>query len=87
MRPFVMSPFFFLSVLIGGAYGALFHTWQGKNVKDVVYYLIAGVIGFVAGQILANLLGWSLWMIGPLHVIEASLCCWLVLFIARWLRV
>ena len=82
-----MSPYFLLSILIGGAYGAAFHIWQGKTLKDIVYYLLAGVIGFGLGQALANFFAWQLFLIGPLHIIEASLSCWLVLFIARWLRV
>ncbi len=82
-----MSPYFLLSILIGGAYGAVFHTWQGKSIKDVVYYLLAGIIGFSLGQVIASFFGWQIFLIGPLHVVEASISCWLVLFIARWLRV
>jgi hypothetical protein len=82
-----MSPYFLLSVLIGSAYGAVFHTWQGKTVKDILYYGVAGILGFGLGQLGASLLGWQLFTIGPLHVFEATICCWAVLFLARWLRV
>jgi len=82
-----MSPYFLLSILIGGAYGAAFHTWQGKSSKDIFYYSFAGIVGFSLGQVIASFLGWQIFLIGPLRIVEASLCCWLVLFIARWLRV
>jgi hypothetical protein len=82
-----MSPYFLLSVLIGGAYGAVFHIWQGKTARDILYYFPAGVIGFGLGQIAANLLGWNFLLIGPLHIVEASIGCWLTLLLARWLRV
>ncbi len=82
-----MSPYFLFSLLIGGAYGTAFHIWQGKTVKDILYYLVAGVLGFGLGQLLANLFGWNFLMIGPLHIVEASLSCWAILFLARWLRV
>ena len=82
-----MSPYFLLSILISGVYGAAFHIWQGKTLKDIAYYLLASMIGFGLGQAIAHFFAWQLFLIGPLHIIEASLSCWLVLFIARWLRV
>lgn len=82
-----MSPYFLFAILIGGAYGAAFHIWQGKDIKDVVYYFAAGVIGFSLGQILANFFGWTLLLVGPIHILEASFTAWAVLFLARWLRV
>jgi uncharacterized membrane protein YeaQ/YmgE (transglycosylase-associated protein family) len=82
-----MSPYFLLSILLGSVYGSAFHTWQGKTTRDILYYLIVGVIGFGLGQFLANYLVWQLYMIGPIHIIEASVCCWLSLFLARWLRI
>ncbi len=82
-----MSPYFLLSVLIGSAYGAAFHIWQGKTPADVLYYVPAGIIGFGLGQVTANLLGWQFLLLGPLHIVEASLGCGLILLLARWLRV
>jgi len=82
-----MSPYFLLSILLGGAYGTAFHIWQGKSVKDVAYYIGAGVIGFGLGQAIANFFAWKLFLIGPIHLLEASLVSWLALFVARWLRI
>lgn len=81
-----MAPSFLLAVLIGGAYGATFHIWQGKQIKEIFYYFFGGVIGFGLGQIVANFLGGDWFMIGPLHLIEASIGCWAILLLARWLK-
>lgn len=82
-----MSPYFLLSILLGGIYGSAFQFWFGKNVKDVIFYVVVGIVGFGLGQALAGLTGWHYVMIGPLHVVEATLICWLTLFISRWLRI
>ncbi len=81
-----MSPYFLLSVLLGGAYGSLFHIWQGKSATDIFYYFPAGVIGFGLGQVAAKTLGWQFLLIGPIHIIEASIGCIVILLLARWLR-
>ncbi len=81
-----MSPYFVLAVLIGAVYGAIFHLWRGKSVKDIVYYTLAGVVGFGVGQTIGAALDRRLLLVGPLHIIEASLTSWLVLFLARWLK-
>ena len=81
-----MSPYILLIFLIGGAYGAAFHIWQGKTAKEIFYYLSAGVTGFILGQITAGYFDWQIFLIGPLRIIEASIGAWLVLFIARWLK-
>jgi hypothetical protein len=82
-----MSPYLILLILIGSAFGAAFHIWQGKTSKDIIYYIVAGIFGFGLGQIVANLFSWPLILIGPLHIIEASVSCCLILLLARWLRV
>jgi hypothetical protein len=82
-----MSPYLLLSILIGSALGAAFHIWQGKTSKDIIYYIVAGIFGFGLGQVAANLVNWSLILIGPLHIIEATISCLLILFLARWLRI
>ncbi len=80
------SPALLLSLMIASAYGAVFHIWQGRTAKDLVIYLIAGGGGFGLGQLAGNTLGLEILMIGQIHVVEASLICWLVLFIAKWLK-
>ena len=80
------SPALVLSIIVAGAYGALFHVWKGKTAKDLLVYLAAGLVGFGLGQLAGDTLRLGIFMIGQIHVIEASLMCWLILFIAKWLK-
>ena len=80
------SPALVLSIMIASAYGALFHVWKGKTAKDLLVYLAAGLVGFGLGQLAGDTLRLGIFMIGQIHVIEASLMCWLILFIAKWLK-
>jgi len=82
-----MAPSTLLSILLGSAYGSLFHIWQGEKPKDLLFYLIIGAVGFSLGQILAPYLGFQLYAIGTLHIIEASIICWITLFLAHWLKI
>ncbi|MBE7474811.1 MAG: hypothetical protein DPW09_45230 [Anaerolineae bacterium] len=82
-----MAPYLLLSLLLGGAYGALFHLWRGKNIRELVIYFLTGIIGFGLGQIIGNVLGLNVFLIGPLHIVEASVMSWVCLFVMQWLKV
>lgn len=82
-----MPPYLLLSFLLGGIYGALFHFWQGKTIRDWVIYFLTGIIGFGLGQALGNLLELNTFLIGPLHIVEATSVSWLSLFMMKWLKV
>ena len=80
-----MPPYVLLSLLIGAIYGILFFLWRGKSLKDLLIFSAAGVMGFIAGQIAANLVGMEIFLIGPVHMVEASMASWVMLFVTRWL--
>ena len=82
-----MSPALLLSVLIASIYGALFHVWRGRSFRELPLYLIASGLGFALGQLVGNLIGLDIFVIGPIHIIEATLGSWAMLFIARWLKI
>ncbi len=82
-----MPPVLLLSALIAGMYGALFHLWRGRTLRELPLYLIAAALGFALGELAGNAIALHIFMIGPLHIIEASLGSWTMLFIARWLKV
>jgi hypothetical protein len=82
-----MPPFVLLALLLGATYGALFHFWRGKNLPELAIYLLTGVIGFGLGQVIGRLLGLNLLLIGPLHIIEATVVSWGSLFLVKWLKV
>jgi hypothetical protein len=80
------SPALILSIIMASAYGALFHVWKGETAQDLLIYLAAGLVGFGLGQLVGNTLDLGIFMIGQVHAVEASLICWLILFIAKWLK-
>jgi hypothetical protein len=80
------SPALVLSIIMASAYGALFHVWKGETAQDLLIYLAAGLVGFGLGQLVGNTLGLGIFMIGQVYIVEASLICWLILFIAKWLK-
>jgi hypothetical protein len=82
-----MPPYLLLSLLLGGAYGALFHLWRGKKIRELVIYFLTGIIGFGIGQAVGNVLGLNVFLIGPLHIVEASVMSWVCLFVIQWLKV
>ncbi len=82
-----MPPYLLLTILLGGAYGALFHLWRGKNIRELIIYFLTGIIGFGIGQAVGNVLGLNVFLIGPLHIIEASVMSWVCLFVMQWLKV
>lgn len=82
-----MPPYLLLTILLGGAYGALFHLWRGKNIRELMIYFLTGIIGFGIGQAAGNVLGLNVFLIGPLHILEASVISWVCLFVMQWLKV
>lgn len=82
-----MPPYILLSLLLGSLYGTLFHLWRGKTARDLIIYFVTGIAGFWLGQVLGDLIGSNLFLIGPLHILEATTLAWASLFVVRWLKV
>jgi len=73
-------------VLLATIYGALFHLWKGKTWSDLGRSIIAAILGFTVGQILALLFHLTIMRLGQVHLIEGSLFAWLFMFAIAWLR-
>lgn len=82
-----MPPYLLLSLLLGAIYGVLFHLWRGRSIKDLLIFLLAGVVGFGLGQVVGNLIALDLLRIGPIYLLEATLVSWVALFLAQWLKI
>ena len=82
-----MPPYLLLSLLLGAIYGTLFYLWRGKNFRDLLIYFLTGIAGFLLGQGLGNLLAFNYGLIGPLHVVEATIVGWGSLFLIEWLKI
>ena len=81
-----MSPELLLIVLFGASYGALFHLYQGRRLRQLLAFLLASIVGFAVGQLVGEIAGFELVTMGRLHPVEGSLGSSLFLFIARWLK-
>lgn len=83
----VLVPSVAFSLLLASLYGAIFHFIWGRSWRDLVLYWAAAVVGFAIGHAISGLLGFSVYMIGEVRVVEGTIISWACLFIARWLKV
>ncbi|HIC94471.1 MAG TPA: hypothetical protein EYP09_09525 [Anaerolineae bacterium] len=84
--PALLSPPLVLSLVIASAYAAVFNLWQGGRAKKLPLHLVASWLGFGIGELAGDLLGLDVAMIGQIHVLEGSLGSWLLMFLAKWLK-
>lgn len=64
--------------------GSLFHLISGGDARRLALFLIASWIGFALGHITGDLLGVSIFDIGPLHTVNAIIGA-LVALVAAWI--
>lgn len=79
-------PLLVLSLVIATLCSALFHLLWGKTFKELAISWLSAVIGFGLGQVLASSFGWADILIGELHLLAALLVCWLLMALARRLK-
>ena len=82
-----MRPELLLILLIGGIYGALFRLWRGKSFRDLLVYIVTAIVGFALGHVVGEIINLDVFTIGRLHVVEATLVSWGLMFIGSWLKV
>jgi hypothetical protein len=78
-------PAFVFGILLSTFYGVLFHLFRGGGIGRFFLYIILAWIGFWSGHIIANLTGFSIFNVGPLHLGLATLFSWVVMGIGYWL--
>jgi len=76
-----ISPALLLGLLLSIGYAGLFHLWGGHNLRDILFYLFASMVGFLIGHWLGEILQIPLPQIGELHIISASLGAWIGLLV------
>ena len=82
----LQAPALLFSLVLASLYGALFYLWQGRRLRDMLFFWLAALVGFASGHIVGTLWGFVPWTIGQVHVIEATIVAILFLMIARLLR-
>jgi hypothetical protein len=73
-------------LVLASAYAVLLHLLLGHSLRDLILFWIASVAGFVCGQLLGERLHVIPWMVGEVHIIEATLSAILFVLAAAWLR-
>jgi hypothetical protein len=79
-------PLLVLSLVIATLYSALFHLLWGKTFKELAVSWLSGIVGFGLGQVLASAFGWVGILIGELHLLAASAMSWLLMALAKRLK-
>ena len=82
----LVPPGLLLGLIVSVGYAGLFHLWGGRNMRDLLAYLLASAVGFTFGQALGALLHFPLPAVGQVHIIEASVLAWLAMIGLRELR-
>jgi hypothetical protein len=78
-------PSLLLAVILSTLYGAGFHLVVGGGSQRLLFYLIAGWVGFAIGHLAGNWFGVTLGVIGPLNAGAATIASLLTLVLAHWL--
>ena len=81
------SPVFLLGSALATAWAAVFHVLFGRRGTDLILSWFVALIGFGVGQLMGGALELPLVMIGRVHLIEASLACWVAMSIAHWIKI
>ena len=72
---------FVVAILMGSG----FHLWRGGNLIRLAQYLVASILGFWMGQLLAFLFQWDFIPVGALQFGTDVTGSLLFLFMAYWL--
>lgn len=66
-------PALVFGLLIASGIGLAYHLIRGGSLRRMLLYLLSGWIGFAAGQLAGEWLGWHLLRLGALNLFAATL--------------
>ncbi len=79
----VLSPAVWLCIVFGVVYGLLFTLWRGGGWRQLLRDIVAGLLGFGLGQLLASFLHLPTVRVGEVHLLWGSAFAVIALLIAR----
>lgn len=83
----MLSPSLVLALDLASLYGLVFYLVFGHGWARLFLYWLAAAAGFAVGQWLGSVVGLTLFNIGSVNVLEATLVSWASLFAVRaWRR-
>lgn len=74
-----MSPTILLIAILAVATGLIYHLWRGGGFARLILSIVAAGIGMAIGQVLSQLFGWRLILLGEVHLVQALIGGLLVL--------
>ena len=78
-------PGLYFALLISTGLGLIFHFVRGGGLARLVMYLVTAWVAFLAGQVVADLLDWHLFRVGPLNLFAAVMAALTGLLTASFL--
>lgn len=79
------SPSIVFGFILATLYGSTFHLFAGGDARRLALFLLGGWLGFSFGQIMGEILGIQIYVIGAIHVFSASVVAFLSLLIVWFL--
>ncbi len=83
LHPLFTLPSLTLAFVIASLIGIAFYLLFGRGWLRLGVYWLVAVIGFFIGQIIITLLNFSLFPIGSVNLLEATVTCLIALFVTR----
>jgi hypothetical protein len=68
----VFSPALWLSIVLTLVYGMAFYLWRGGPIRQLGRDLVAGLVGFVLGQLAGTILHFRLLQVGQIYLVPAT---------------
>ena len=78
-----LSPTVLVFLSCSTAYALLFHLWRGRNIQQLILFLLVSTLGFGLGYSLARLLHTHLFLLGDVPLVEASIGALLLLIVTQ----
>lgn len=78
-------PSFLFGTVIAILLGAIYHLWQGGNLKVLLLAELASILGFWFGHFLGFVFGWEVANLGPIYIVQAMIGSTLALGFVHWL--
>ena len=82
----IASPVFVLSSVLATCWASLFHLLFGKRLLDLLLFWFVWIVGFLVGQAMADIIGLRWLTLGQIHLVEATLGCWIAMLVAQCLK-
>lgn len=86
LRQFPWEPAWLLAILIALIYGTIFQLIWGRHRRSIFYYWFIALVVMLGAQWLFSRAPLTDWSLGNLRIVEASILCWIALFLANIIK-